>query len=632
MVFSHHVSRLVVLVLLSMSIAVQASAQDAKLGDVRDGNRSIPVHLIDLYDEEGSLIRLGDEPVMPFSTKQTCIPCHDYRKISSGWHFNAGKPDVPSGRRGQPWILVDQRTATQIPLSYRPWPGTYRPEQVGLLPMRFIQLFGRHVPGGGIGEDEERESADFFMRWLVSGKLEINCLSCHDAESAHDQAEYASQIARQNFRWAASASSGFVSVRGSAKDMPDNYDIYGSILDNPRAIPPSVSYDESRFNAQGKVFLDIVRKVPNERCYFCHSTKSLGEDASKRWTVDEDVHLAAGMVCVDCHRNGLDHAMVRGYEGEAEELSKPSAATFTCRGCHLGDEASAVPYAGRFSAPQPEHSGIPLVHFEKLTCTACHSGAWPDRKARRIKTSRAHGLGTHSVNRSDEALPHIVSPVFVEQADGKIAPHKLFWPAFWARLSGGEVAPIAPEMVRTIAVKIIARDTLGTGDWPTLTGEQIAEILRALASPDSSKGQPAYIGGGKLYRLAESGQLSEEEHPAAQPYSWAFAHDVRPAAQSLGARGCGDCHAGDAPFYFSEVAVDSPLASERRSTKQMVEFEKISPFYAKVFALSFVFRPWLRMIAFASSAVLAAILILYAFKGLSVILKAADKSRMKNVK
>ncbi len=219
-------SKLVLFVLISMSIYwAPALAQDAKLGDVSDGNRSIPVHLINLYDEEGSLIRPGDEPVLPFSTKQTCLPCHDYRKISSGWHFNAANPDVPAGRRGEPWILVDQRTATQIPLSYRPWPGTYRPEQVGLQPMRFIQMFGRHTPGGGVGEDEALQTPEFFMRWLVSGKLEINCLSCHNADPAHDQAEYANQIAHQNFRWAASASSGLASVRGSAEKMPDNYTI-----------------------------------------------------------------------------------------------------------------------------------------------------------------------------------------------------------------------------------------------------------------------------------------------------------------------------------------------------------------------------------------------------------------------
>jgi hypothetical protein len=86
-----------------LSIFIGATfAQEPKLGDVSDGSRAVPVHLIPLYDEEGTMIRLGDQPMLPFSTKQTCLPCHDYDKISNGWHFNAGQAHVPPGRHGQP--------------------------------------------------------------------------------------------------------------------------------------------------------------------------------------------------------------------------------------------------------------------------------------------------------------------------------------------------------------------------------------------------------------------------------------------------------------------------------------------------------------------------------------------------
>jgi hypothetical protein len=632
---------LAILGFLSITIfTINAAAQEPKLGDVSDGSRAVPVHLINLFDEDSTMIRPENERLLPFSTKQTCLPCHDYNKISSGLHFNSTKANVPPGRRGQPWIFADQRTATQIPLSYRPWPGTYRPEQIGLSTLQFVQIFGRHIPGGGAGEDEALQSPETFMRWMVSGNLEVNCLSCHDAEAGHDQAEYATQVARQNFRWAASASSGFASVRGSALAMPDNYNIYGTLLDNSTAIPPSVTYDETRFNAQGKVLFNLVRKIPNERCYFCHSTKSLHENSSEKWTTDEDVHIAAGMTCVDCHRNGLDHAMVRGYEGEAEEINKPMAATLTCRGCHLGDESSAIPHAGRLGAPHPKHAGIPPIHFEKLSCTACHSGTWPDGKAPRVKTSQAHGLGTHGVNKSDGALPHLMSPVFVQGEDGKIAPHKMFWPAFWGRLavslpnralslSKGTVEPIAYADVNSVTTKIIEKDTLGTGDWPPLIASQITEILRALAAQDSGKAQPVYISGGKLYRIDKAGKLLEEDHPAAQPYSWAVGHDVRPAAQSLGVRGCGDCHDTDAPFYFGEVTIDSPLESARSSTVAMIDFAGLNWFYSKIFAVSFVFRPWFKIITLVSSVVLVAILMVYGFKGLSLVLERVNGKSVK---
>jgi len=48
-----------------------------KLGDVSDGNRSVPVHLIDLYDADSMLVRPGDQPMLPFSTKVTCGKCHN---------------------------------------------------------------------------------------------------------------------------------------------------------------------------------------------------------------------------------------------------------------------------------------------------------------------------------------------------------------------------------------------------------------------------------------------------------------------------------------------------------------------------------------------------------------------------
>jgi len=199
-------------------VLVAPSVADT-LGDASDGSRAIPVHLIPLVDEEGERIAPDDEPLLPFSMRQTCGLCHNYEKISTGWHFNAAEPNVAAGRRGQPWILVDAGTGTQIPLSYRPWSGTFRPEQLGLTPWQFVQIFGRHMPGGGVGELDS-DNAEEVMRGFVSGKLEVNCLSCHDADPAHDQGKYAVQITRQNFRWAAVATCGFASIAAQPKVCP----------------------------------------------------------------------------------------------------------------------------------------------------------------------------------------------------------------------------------------------------------------------------------------------------------------------------------------------------------------------------------------------------------------------------
>ena len=642
------------------------SAQTPLLGDERDGSRATPVHLLKLYDETGALILPGDQPLMPFSTRTTCGKCHDYEQIRQGWHFNAHLPEVDPGRPGEPWIYIDERTFTQLPLSQRAWPGTYRPEQIGLSALQFLTRFGRHAPGGGIGEEDSARPPEEFLRWMVSGSLEVNCLSCHDADPAFDAAEYSSSVLRQNFRWAAAAGSGFARVEGSARAMPDVYDIYaGFAPDLPGKVPPGVSYDPARFNPRGEVFFDITRKVAAERCYYCHSTSAA---APGPWTGDEDVHLQAGMRCVDCHRNGLDHNMVRGFEGETP--AGTPAAALTCRGCHIPDPDAERPMAGRMGAPVPEHSGIPAVHFERMSCTSCHAGPWPEAQAQRRKTSRAHALGAHGVNKSPDVPPAILAPVFVLQEDGQLAPHRVIWPAFWGRLRDGAVEPLMEKELRllpdslftamavpadasaeaadtaaidsntvndtTLTVSeadsaIPAGDSLtddtvaaATEEQPAvrqISPEQIRRVLSVLSGQDSTA-LPVYIGGGKLCRMAGD-QLQVQNHPAAAPYSWAIGHDVRPAVQSLGVRGCGDCHSLDAPLYFGEIPV-IPAVAEQSAMRTMNDFQGNSPFYTRLFAVSFFFRPLLKVILLTTGILLAAVLLLMAFRGLNRLMKVLE--------
>ena len=577
------------------------------IGDVDDGSAAPVVHKISLYDDKGFVIFPGINFNEPFSTIQTCARCHNYDLIDSGRHFNAGDPNTDPGRPGEPWIYWEATTATQIPISYRSWPGTFKPEQLGLSQWWFTRIFGRHMAGGGPGM--EPAASDPRDRWAVSGQLEINCLSCHDGEASHDQAEYAGQIARHNFRWAATGSSGFATVEGSARDLPDFQQPGDSSADRP-----TVTYDRTRFLPGRKVFVDVGGKVLNDRCYFCHSTKIIGDGEGQ----SEDVHLAAGLKCVDCHRNGLDHAIVRGYEGEPSQ--NVSAAGLSCRGCHLGEEGSSQPVAGGLGAPVPKHKGIPLVHFQKLTCTACHSGPWPKQQPFGTKTSRAHALGTHGANKDDETLPHIQSPVLAMQQNGRIGPHKALWPAFWASLQGESITPIPPDMVKNAAGKILYLDVeLESASWPELTEETVAKVLAALSSGASLEGEPVYISGGKMHRLAE-GKIAASQHNAAKPYLWPIGHNVRPAAQSLGVRGCGDCHSTKAAFIFGQVPVDSPLASDQQPGMKMIDFQDGDPVYARLFAMSFVFRPWFKIISIASCLVLGAVVLLYGFKALACVL------------
>ena len=618
-------SLLLVTVLSTAGIA----ATSEKLGDVPDGSRATFVHQIPLLAEpvpgdEPNQIHPDDNPVLPFSTRQTCGACHSYDKISTGWHFNAIDPNVKPGRRGQPWIFAVPTTATQIPLSYRQWPGTFKPEQVGLTPMAFLQVFGRQMPGGGIGEMVDKsDNPDETVRADMTGRLEINCLACHDGHPDQDMggaSGYAIQVIRGNYRWAATASCEFAYVTGSTKGLTA-YDFRAPLAAGERVKSPVVSYRKDIFGHNDWALFDIRREVPKQRCYFCHSNIDVRDGKTEKWISDEDVHLAAGLTCVDCHRNGLDHNIIRGYASEPCNSTNPLAANSSCEGCHLGKNA-AKPVAGRFAAPVPKHLGIPPTHFEKLSCTACHCGVWPSAAAVRTKTARAHALGIAGAGKTGEMLPHLLYPVFSKGQEGKIAAHKLLWPSYWAAMADGNVTPLNMDTVKSATSKTITKAAFSkTGDWPDLKEEDVEKVLTSLASEVPAGAKPVYITGGKLYSLGDSGKLASMEHKAAAPYLWPIAHDVRPAAQSLGVRRCQDCHSAGSPFLFGFVSTDSPLKSASALGKEMVAFEDLPRFYTKAFAFSFVFRPWLKVVALLSSLVIVGVLVLYALKALGFVAK-----------
>jgi hypothetical protein len=625
------------LCLLALCLPVMAAETGQKLlGDESDGSRAHPTHRIEVFAEPSEQgqeaikidpnINPAEEVLLPFSTRRTCGPCHSYEIVKGGWHFNSIDPNVAPGRPGQPWLYVDAKTGTQIPLSYRSWAGAFKPSQFGLSDREFTKIFGRQTPGGGAGETEDTVDV---MRQYVSGKLEINCLSCHNGDPQQDQggtAGYAVQISRGNFRWAAAASSGLATVTGSADDMDEMYDPFDPFAvetaQSGRNKPPTITYHKNVFDHDDTVFFNILREVPSYRCYFCHSNLYIGAKGAEKWSQEEDIHLKAGLTCVDCHREGVDHNTIRGYPGEAEISGNEMAAASSCEGCHLGEHSASEPTAGRLGAPVPEHKGLPPVHFEKLTCTACHSGPWPASEPYMTKTSMAHRLGTPNVNKSREMLPHIASVVFAKQADGKIAPNKIVWPSFWGVLKDDNVTPIELATVTKVIGDVLSKEDFpSSGDWPELTADHIVTGLTALASGSSVQGKAVYISGGVLYSLDDSGKLSEQkDHPAAKPYLWPLAHDVRPAAQSLGIRYCTDCHGTKAPFFFGNVNIDTPVAAARAS-KKMVEFQDISPSYAWAFAYSFVFRPWMKIVVLASCAVMGLVLLLYGLNALACVVK-----------
>ncbi|HEG43544.1 MAG TPA: hypothetical protein ENH94_05800 [Phycisphaerales bacterium] len=616
----------IVLVLVCLagyvSFAEEAETEEAEpklIGDINSGSKAGEVHVLKLYNDEGMIVHPQADPIPPISLGHTCGVCHDYGTIIDGWHFNQRgvalndedeTVQIDPGRKGEPWIYWDAQAAVQIPLSYRGWEGTFRPEQIGLSDWEFTKIFGRHMSGGGVGVRDKNTVEGVNDRWEVSGDYGVNCLSCHDAETGHNQSECAQQVGKGNFKWAATGSSAFATVEGNASKLPPSW---AAGDENPNV--PKVSLDAGRFWSGRKLFVDLKKEVPAQRCYFCHSNKNIGGH------MDDDVHMKAGLTCVDCHTNGTDHMIVRGYEGE-----KGTAAA-TCSGCHLGVKDGDKSTAGRLGAPYPKHAGIPTVHFKKLSCTSCHSGPWPDEKTSYVKTSRAHALGTHSVNASDETLPHIQWPVFVRGADGKITPSKLMWPAYWGVLKDDAVTPLAPKVVKGIAEGILPyeKEMSDNGNWLKMSDETVVKVLGALIDKGFD-GELVYIAGGKMRRVS-GGKLAASEHDAAKPYTWPMGHNVRPASQSLGVRSCKDCHSTEAGFMFGKIAVDSPLSSDDGVVMEIAELQDVNANHMRLFAKTFVFRPMMKIVGIAASILIGSVLVLYGLKGLDRLIKMISSKK-----
>ena len=439
--------------LLTLSSAVLAGAHQF------DGSQTSPVHRIPLTDEAGEKIIPGLPNAMPISTKNTCGACHDYEKIHNGFHFS-GTPLAKHPT--EPWIIVNESIGLQVPESV-----------VKLSDWEFTKRFGRNHPGGE-RMNPTNKLADATARWDISGGVEVNCFACHNQSFKQDHTEWVKQIARENFRWAATAASGIGEVPGMASRLPDTWDINDG--ENPDdhvfAVAPSVQYDPSQFDSKHRAWLNIG-KPTDASCLQCHSVAPVNV---QRHLLPTDVHTAAGLKCIDCHRNGEDHQMERPFD------------TLQCGDCHL----STGKTPGRLGAPIAGHKGIPPVHFEKISCTACHSGLAPEQTPHSVRTSRANRLGVHGRAQWFTDSPFIVEPVLVRNKEGQITPTRMMWPAYWADQNG---KPIPEKVVQEAAKGIL--------DTP----QQVVQLLSTFSGTEDAPGEPLYATHGNLYRSNIDGGL-----------------------------------------------------------------------------------------------------------------------------
>jgi hypothetical protein len=542
------------------------------------------------------------------------------RRFAHGWHFNAASPTATdSGRPGQPLFWSDARTGTHLPLSYRDWQGVFNPSDLGLTNWQIAAKLGGYLPGmspdtvwktkdGDQGQaGAPQDSAFSIDRSHITGPLTVDCMLCHHRPgSGYSPFVWTEQVAEQNFAYAPTAALGLAVVTGGMRRLKDDFD---PSAEGAAQLLPKVDYQADRFRSDGKVFVDLIRRPSNDSCYYCHTEMSSDAPLGNRWLHDEDVHLRGGMQCVDCHRNGLDHQTVRGYENEAHP-SLATASVLSCKGCHLGEESSdPVLGAGRLGAPKPAHHGIPPIHFEKMSCTSCHSGTAVSSEVSRQITSLAHRLGEHVKRKGDE-LPAIFGSVMLpvdaeshvrlkQDGEGVYTPHRMMWPSYWGVLKEGRIEALNPEQVYDLIRKPLRvrrdfmeelgevklsltqrKEILQDDRAARMKPEELSEEQRRLieaAEEEMRKtqvaervasslaeietefpdGQAVLVSGGTGFVRDADGKLKELDDEqlsgAAEAYAWPVAHAVRPARQSLGIEGCQECHSDQSPFFFASI-------------------------------------------------------------------------------
>jgi len=567
-----------------------------------------PFHL---RDEAGNVINpvAGENSGQPYSPKQTCGRCHDYETITQGYHFLQGKGETPTADQKARCLWVSTpgnyggTWCSPAPLYRYLSPKTN--ESAALMDMTSFTFLtsgcGACHPGGGAAEfDREGKRYDRWMsdpasgfssggdnrfdgdyyqaRWSETGVLEADCLLCHMPE--YDVAERKKQLGAWNFRWAATVGAGFARVTGSVAEKK----------------PVEVVYENGHFNDDGTVEPHIVREPRNQVCLSCHAKpgwKKRGANFRPR----TDVHLRAGLKCVDCHPAGSSatdpriagrekHQFGKGDDPGGHVRDDLDDTCVSCADCHD---------TGRMGAPIAKHRWLPPLHLEGIACQTCHIPQRPVKAAlvqagdvfnpgAKIPTKGKHlwtfygpdgkywnHYGDLEMMGYDDKPTDPFRPVLARY-QGKIYPVNQIHSAWPGIKVEGSAALMQPKMGDVY--KMWKTHRADPAKYPELSkitddnGDNVPEVNRPeeidalIQSVGQVLAEVGYPMQGKRVvwvmndRVYTSGTQFDtlDMHPwEASPFAnvHKYSHDVLPANAALGVNGCTDCHHPDSDFFFA---------------------------------------------------------------------------------
>jgi hypothetical protein len=470
----------------------------------------------------------------------------------------------------------------------------------------FTSPCGACHPGGGSAEyDREGKRYDRWMsdpksgftskadnnldgdyyqaRWTETGVLEADCLLCHMPEYDLDQRKR--QLGAWNFRWAATAGSKFASVKGSVQ----------------KGEPVEIAYNKELFNPDGTIEPHIVREPRNEACLSCHAQpgwKKRGANFSPR----TDVHLRAGLKCVDCHPAGSsatdpriagheEHQFGKGDDPGGLARNDLDNTVVGCSDCHD---------TGRMGAPVARHRWLPPLHLDAIACQTCHipervvmpievqasdvfnPAPKIDQPGKRLWTFygpnwefRNHYGYLNMMSYGDKPTERF-RPKLVRYK-GKIYPANQVHSAWPAIEIEGETALMQPRMSDIVKMWTSHRsdpaakypdlakiaDDNGDGVPEVNRPEEVDALIHSVTQMLTDIKYPmqqkriVWVMDDRVYRSGTEYRVLEKRPWEAAPYAnvHKYSHDVFPAKAALGAGGCTDCHSPGSEFFFAPALV-----------------------------------------------------------------------------
>ena len=621
------------------TLGTPAAVQPTGGAEARRNDVCPPFHL---RDEGGNVIDpvKGTNADKPYSPKQTCGKCHDYEKITRAYHFRMGAGEKPTADMAARclWVstpgLYGGNWCSPAPLYNYLSPK--RNASAGTMDMTSFSIMsigcGSCHPGGGSAEYDrdgkryDRRMADpasgfrsggdnkldgdyHKARWTDSGVVEADCLLCH--LPTYNFAERNKHLKALNYRWAATAGSGLAAVAGSVD----------------KGEPVTVAYDKTKFAPDGTLSPNIVREPRNEACLACHAQpgwKKRGFNSRSR----TDVHVRAGLKCVDCHPAGqsADDPRIRGKElheiGKGDDpgglvRNDLNDTMRDCAHCHT---------TGRLGAPVAKHRWLPPLHLDTIACQTCHI---PERLVKPIQfqASDVFNPGTKIPSKGkhlwtfygpdgayrnhygylemmgyDDKPTEAFKP-FLARYKGKIYPVNRVHTAWPGIEIEGQTALMQPKIsdihrMWTTHQKDKSKfpelakitDDNGDGVIEVNRPEEIDALIASVAALLKESNYPmdgkrvVWVYNDRVYRSGTEYRTISKHDWEASPYGnvHKYAHDVFPARSALGIHGCTDCHHPKADFLFASVLKYPFDAEGKPVTESQCRLIGVSHFWALV--------------------------------------------------